>query len=127
MASQTNSEESLLLSSKSLFGMALDQLGDYFKLATLELKLTMASIIAMTIAAVVLGVIVVCVWLGIQAISIILLEQAGLDLLRAIGLLLLINSLLAAILILYIKSNFKLIGFDLTIKHFAASKSDVTK
>jgi hypothetical protein len=125
MPSQPDPEASILISTKSLFEMVLDQVCDYFRLATLELRLTMASIISIMIAAIVLGVIVVSLWIGFQAISIMLLEQIGLTLIRAITLLFFINLLLAGLLANHIRRNFKLVGFDLSISHFASSKAAV--
>ena len=84
MPSQPNPDASILIGTKPLFEMVLYQVGDYFRLASLELRLTVASIVSIMISSIILGMVVVSLWIGFQAISVMLLEQIGFTLIRAI-------------------------------------------
>jgi hypothetical protein len=125
MENKSHSETSILKETKNLFDLFLEQVGDLFKLATVELRLAMASIITIMIAAIVSALIVVTLWIGMQAMSIMLLEQVGFSLLRSIMLLFFINLLLLSLIIRVIRENLKLVGFETSIKQITSSKSSL--
>jgi len=119
--------ESLISGAQSIVNQSLNQVIDLLRLFSLEAKLAIRSAIWVTVATILLALIVVSLWISLQAIAILYLLQFDFNLLQSIFLLLFINMLTACCLYLVISRKLKYLGFNITLKNLTAHTKDNAK
>jgi hypothetical protein len=122
-ATDSRDEESLTGGVKSILGRSLDQAGDLLRLFSLEAKLAVQSTLWMIIAAILLAVIVIGLWVAAQAIGVYYLQALGFSALRSTFLLFFINMLMACGLYVAIVNNLKHLDFNATLRSLSAKQS----
>jgi hypothetical protein len=117
-------KDSLTGGAKSIVDQSLNQVSDLLRLFSLEAKLAVQSAIWMMVAAVLLAVIVVGLWVAVQAIAIFYLQHLGFSPLHSTILMFFINMLAACCLYLAILRKLKHLGFNVTLRNLTTHSQD---
>jgi hypothetical protein len=120
-------DESLTSGAQSLVNQSINQAIDLLRLFSLEAKLAVRSAIWVTVATILLAVIVVGLWITLQAIAILYLLHFDFNLLQSLFLLLFFNMLTACCLYLSIFRKLKYLGFNTTLKNLSAHTENNAK